>query len=287
MIRLALVVFLGISSAAHGDTFDRYVNPVLAAALEAEGVQERKQLTLDAIASGDRALPGTTGAFLIVKTNDGRNSKLLVQAARQKTRGGVAIPVLLLERYVTYREGQERTVQASGQNVSLFAGFHFNLDLGQVVPPELGGDLRFVSEAGKAFVEPVGKAKLYLVTKPLPLAAPKKTARFEAGETFEPRFFTGTYKLHDDGRRSGTLTLKAADDGDVSGSYYSDKDGQKYEVEGKIGTPKHSVQFTIRFPRSRQTFQGWLFTGDGKALVGTSRLLDRETGFYALRVEEE
>jgi hypothetical protein len=144
-----------------------------------------------------------------------------------------------------------------------------------------------VGEAGKVRAEPVGKAKLFLLTKPLPEATPTKTGRLVVGETFEPRYFNGAYKLHDDGRRSGTLKLQVADDGAVTGFYYSDKDGQKYEVEGKIGSPKHAVQFTVRFPRSRQTFTGWLFTGDARAIVGSSRLLDRETGFYAVRQEEE
>jgi hypothetical protein len=107
------------------------------------------------------------------------------------------------------------------------------------------------------------------------------------GPTFEPRYFNGTYKLHDDGRRSGTLTLEVANDGDVSGTYFSDKDGQKYEVSGKIGVTRHSLQFAIKFPRTQQHFTGWLFTGDGKALTGFSRLQDREAGFYALRVQEE
>jgi hypothetical protein len=57
-------------------------------------------------------------------------------------------------------------------------------------------------------------------------------------------------------------------------------------VTGKIGTVKHSVRFTVKFPRAEQVFQAWLFTGDGKALAGFSRLQDREAGFYALRIEE-
>jgi len=71
-----------------------------------------------------------------------------------------------------------------------------------VVPEKLGGDLRFVNDGGKAYLEPLGKAKLYLLTKPLPEATPKKTAKLVVGETFEPRYFNGSFKLHDDGRRS-------------------------------------------------------------------------------------
>jgi hypothetical protein len=280
------VVALGLAPAGtRADAFDNYINPVLAKVPGHEGVKEITRLDPVMMAQNDRVLPGITSAFLVVRTNEGRYSKLLVQPARQRIDADKIVPTLLIDRYVTYREGQERTVQASGQNVTLFAGFHFSLDIGQVVPPALGGDLRFVIDGDLVYAQPVGKAKFYLVTKPLPEAAPRKTERLTVGETFEPRYFNGTYKLYDDGRRSGTLTLQVADDGSVTGSYYSDKDGRKYEVEGKLGTPKHAIQFTIRFPKSRQTFTGWLFTGNGQALTGSSRLLDRETGFYAVRVE--
>ncbi len=60
---------------------------------------------------------------------------------------------------MTYKEGEERAVQASGKNLSLFAGFRFSLDLGQVVPEELGGDLRFVVEGEKIYTQPLGKAR--------------------------------------------------------------------------------------------------------------------------------
>ena len=49
---------------------------------------------------------------------------------------------------------------------------------------------------------------------------------------------------------------------------------------------KHGVQFTVIFPRTEQTFQGMLFTGDGAALAGTSRIDNRESAFYAVRVED-
>ena len=75
--------------------------------------------------------------------------------------------------------------------------------------------------------------------------------------------------------------------GDVTGFYFSDKDGLKYDVYGKVTNPKHAVQFTIKFPQTEQVFQGWMFTGNGKAITGSSRLQNRETGFYALRVEQD
>jgi len=142
-------------------------------------------------------------------------------------------------------------------------------------------------DKGEAFVEPVGKAEMFLVTKHLPEATPKKAARPMVGEKFEVRFWNGTYKLHDDGRRSGTLKLSVTDDGVVSGFYYSDKDGQKYEVAGKVGNPAHSIQFHVTFPRTVQDFSGFLFTGDGSVMAGSTRLQDRDTGFYAVRQATE
>jgi hypothetical protein len=283
---VAVLALAAAARAARADAFDNYTNPILAKVPAAEGVRELKQLTPALIADHDRVLPGVSGALLVVRTNDLRWSKLLVQAARQKADGGRTIPLLLVERFVTYKDGEERAVQANGKNLYLFPGFRLNLDIGQVVPEELGGDLRLVADGDKVYAETLGKARMYLVTKPLPEATPKKQAKLVVGETFEPRYYNGTYKLYDDGRRSGTLTLKAEDGGALSGSYYSDKDGAKYEVHGKIGTPRHAFQFTIQFPRSEQTFQGWMFTGDGKVLTGSSKLLDREAGFYAVRVEQ-
>jgi hypothetical protein len=268
------------------DAFDHYLNPILAKALENDAVKEVKQAPVKLMRENDRILPGVPGALLIVKTNEGRNCKLLVQPASQRAPGDKFVPMLLIDRYITFREGEERAVVASGKGVSLFGGFRLNLDLGQIVPEELGGDLRYVVDGDKIYVEPLGKAKLYLVTKHLPEATPPKPEKFVIAEPFEPKYFNGTYKLYDDGRRGGRLMLNVEEDGSVTGAYYSDKDGKKYDVRGKVGTPKHSIQFTVQFPNAEQVFQGCLFTGDGKALTGTSRMAEREAGFYALRVEE-
>jgi hypothetical protein len=275
-----------LAQRAAADAFDNYTNEVLAKAPGAAGVKQVKELTPGLLADHGGVLPGVPGTFLVVKTNEGRFGKLVVQAARQKIKGNATVPILLIERFVTYREGEEKTVIASGQNVRLFDGFQFNLDLGQVVPAAVGGDLRFVVEAGKARAEPVGKAEIYLLTKPMPEATPKKSAKMVVGATFEPRYLNGVYKLYDDGRRTGTLHLKVDEDNEISGSYYSGTDGKKYEVTGKIGSVPHAFQFKVTFPRTAQTFYAMMFTGDGRAITGTSVLQGRETGFYALRVEE-
>ncbi len=282
---LAALLFAALPHAARADTFDNYTNEVLAKAPQAPGAKKVSALTPAQLADFRGAVPGVNGAFLVVKTNDGRFSKLVVQPARQKVNDSTSLPILLIERFVTYREGEEKAVQVAGGNVRLFDGFRFSLDLGQVVPASVGGDLRFASEGGTSRVEPVGKAELYVLTKPLPEAAPKKAERVVIGAKFEPRFFNGTYKLYDDGRRTATLRLQVNERNEVSGWYYSGKDGQKYEVEGKVGPAPHAIRFRVTFPRSVQTFRGMLFTGDGRALTGTSELQGRETAFYALREE--
>jgi hypothetical protein len=272
---------------ARADTFDQYFNSALALVPMSKNAQKVAELTPSLMVQYSRVLPNITATFLVVKTNEGRFCKLLVQPARQKISAALSVPILLIERYVTYREGEERAIHAQGQNVRLFNDFRLSLDIGQVVPKELDADLRFSADGDNVVVVPVGKAEIYLVTKHLSEANPGEKSKLVVGAKFEARYFSGSYKLHDDGRRSGLLTLKVADDGEVSGAYYSDKDGQKYEVSGKVGMPNHSIQFRITFPRTIQFFSGFMFTGDGQAITGTSRLQERETGFYATRLDNE
>lgn len=107
------------------------------------------------------------------------------------------------------------------------------------------------------------------------------------GAVFEPKYFNGTFKLYDDGRRVGKLVLTVDKDGAIGGSYYADKDGAKYEVTGKVGEPNYSVKFKVQWPRTVQEFQGWMFTADAQAICGVSRMQERESGFYAVRIDQE
>jgi hypothetical protein len=276
---------LALVESVRADAFDHYTNPILTRLLESKNVKEIKQLEQGTLAEHDAVLPRIDAAFVVVRTNTGRQAKLLLQAGKQKVSEEKSLPILIIDRFVTYKEGEERTLLASGKNQSLFPGFRFSLDLGMVVPEEVGGDLQFVVDGDKVYTKPVGKAQLFLVTKELPEATPKKGPALVIGDKFEARYFNGNYKLFDDGRRSGSLTLKVDEEGLVTGSYYSDKDGQKYEVVGRVGTPPHNIEFRIKFPRTEQNFKGMLFTGDGKAMAGTSRLVEREAAFYAVRSE--
>jgi hypothetical protein len=295
MHRLLFVAvgFFLVAGTARADAFDHYINTVLEKVPGAEGVKEIKQLTPDLILDNNRIIPDVASAMIVVQTNESRLAKVLVQAARKRLNDEkkTQVNILLIERYVTYKAGTERAVVVQGQNVFLFDGFPFSLDLGQVVPESLSPDLRFTAkekgDKAEIFLEPVGNAKMWLLTKPLPEAAPpKKGEKFVIGDVFETKYFTGKYKLHDDGRRSGTLDIEVDEEGNVGGHFFSDKDGERYKVTGKVLMPKHTIQFAVKFPRTEQVYRGWMFTGTGLAITGWSKLQDREAGFYALRIED-
>ena len=284
-VALALPLFLVGAASAWADQFEYYTQQVLTKAIEDKALQEVPSLTTEEVEKHMNVLSDSQGAFVVVETNDHRMAKLLLQPARQRL-GSDQVPMFLIEKYTTFREGTERAVKAVGSNVHLYGASLLQLDNGQIVPAKLGGDLTAVEADGKLTLKPVAKAKLYLLAKAIPGVVPKKKPKLAMGEEFQIRYFNGTYKLHDDGRRTGTLKLVATEDGEVSGTYTSDKDGRDYEVKGKIGQPQHSIAFEIKYPAAKQTFAGHLFTGNGKVIAGTSTLSERNTGFYAERIEE-
>lgn len=289
MRRLAALALLTAAAIGRADQFDYYTHPVLAKAATDGTLQEARQLTSDQIADAAGALPDSPSAVLVVATNDKRFAKLLVQPARQKLGADRSAPLLLVDRYTTFKGTSPQAVQAGGQNLHLYPGLRLSLDIGQVVPESVGGDLIVEADPKNAdgfVVKPVKEAKLYLLTRPIAGVAPKKAPKLIVGEAFETRFFAGRYKLRDDGRRSGVLKLEVNDAGEITGTFTSDKDGREYDVQGKAGTPRHAVTFSIKFPATTQTFTGHMFTGDGKAIAGTTKMLDREAGFYAERIED-
>jgi len=266
------------------DTFDRYTNPVLAQAADSPLVQAIPKLTPTLVAAHNDLFQETGGVLLIVKTNGGNNAKLLAQFARQKT-GDTSVPIALLERATSYKAGTDRAIQATAPLVHLYNGFLFNLDLGQVVASEVGGDLRYVDTPTGGYLEPVKGAKLYLVTKHLPgTGAKRPVGRSVLGEAFDPAAINGTYTLHDDGRRTAVLELKVDAEGNLTGGYTSEQTGRRYEVAGKITpTAKHQLVFQVKFPNTAQEFTGYIFTKDATAICGSTRLQGQEFGFYALR----
>ncbi|VTS01817.1 hypothetical protein [Tuwongella immobilis] len=270
-------------------SFDDYHNFILINAIEDGKFQEIAELTPKMLLESNNVLGDAPGTFLVVITNQGRRAKMLVQNARVKIDDEKQAPLLLVTQFLTFKEGTERAAQSKGQNLHVHAGLRLHLDFGQVVPATVGGDLEVIPDPKRPLqftVKPVGRAKMYLVTQPLPNLAPAKSGKLVVGETFETRYFNGKYKLLDDGRRSGELTLQVDAQGNVTGHLFSDLDGEKYELTGKTGSPKHAIQFTVKLPRTEQTFTGHLFTGNGKYLAGTSQMQGRPAAFLAERIED-
>jgi hypothetical protein len=267
------------------DTFDRYTNPVLAQATDSAHVKAIPKLTPKLVADHHDLFQETGGVLLIVKTNAGNHAKLLAQFARQKVDPTKSVPMALLERATSYKPGAERAIQAVAPLVHLYNGFQFNLDLGQVVAPDVGGDLRYVDTPDGGYLEPVKDAKLYLVTKHLPGTEPKKPpGRTVLGEAFDPASIPGTYTLHDDGRRTAQLDLQLDAEGNLTGGYTSTQTGRRYDVTGKLTpTAKHQLTFQVKFPNSVQEFSGHVFTKDAAAIAGTTKLQGQEFAFYAVR----
>ncbi len=282
---LPFTFLLFCSAPLLADQFDYYTQPVLTKAIEDKVLKEVPSLTTEEVEKHLNVLSDTQGAFVVVETNDRRLAKVLLQPARLRS-GAEQVPMFLIEKYTTFREATERAVKASGLNVHLYGGSRLHLDHGQVVPEKLGGDLTAILSDGKLTLKPLDKAKLYVLTKSIPDVMPKKKPKLVVGEEFQIRYFNGSYKLYDDGRRTGVLKLVATEDGEVSGSYTSDKDGRDYEVKGKIGQPQHAISFEIKYPATKQAFAGHLFTGNGKVIAGTSTMQERNTGFYAERIDE-
>lgn len=280
---VALLIGFSLVATTSADDFERYTNKVLTGIPKAKQALKVETLTTGILAEYAGVLKNVSGALVIAKTKEGRWCRLLVSPAGQKIDDSTILPILQIDRFTTFREGTDQAIHSEGKNVRLFDGFRFNLDIGQVVPKTVPADLEVICKDGKIVVNPLGKCECYVLTSVLPEVASQNSTKPEIGKTFDPKFFSGTYQLFDDGRRSGKLTLKVVSNGNVDGFYYSDKDGRKYEVSGKIGEPNHTITFRITYPRSVQLFRGFLFTGDGAALTGSATLQQRETGFYAIR----
>jgi hypothetical protein len=284
MKRLACCLVLCCAPIVRADSFDDYTNRHLLKLVESKNVEKVKSASLLDLVNNEQTLPGIRATYLVVKTNEGRLAKLLVQPAQQKIGKKETAPILLIDRFVTFLDGEDRTVVAKGANVRLFNDFRFSLDIGQVVPANVSSDLRFVVDGKNETLEPVGKAELYIVTKHLEEAAPPKGGKVAVGAAFVPQSFSGVYDFDDDGKRTGELHLKVDAKGGVTGSFFSAAGGNKYEVEGQVyPNPKNKIDLRILYPRSVQQLTGWMYVTDGRAIVGVSIINERESGFTATR----
>lgn len=264
------------------DEFDEYTNAVLSKVPTSDSARAVDRITLTELSKHGQVLSDATAALVVVRTSEGNWAKLLVTRAIRK-QGDTELPIVVLQRFFTVRPDGNSGRLAAGRGVYLFDGFHFDLDIGQVVPDGGGDDIVFRREGETGgFIEPVGNAKLYLVTKSLVPKADDAASGPTRGPVVPPDF-AGKYRLVANGQWSGKLTLEVTKSGDVTGSYVSDQSGRDYPVKGFVATPANHIKFTIELPQAKQEFDGYLWTQGKSAIAGVTTLTERPFGFVAVR----
>ena len=277
-----------LGPAAHGDDFSRILGPTLFDLAGRTAGRGASQLSVRAIESLPEVVRAERSAFVIVTTDRGNLAKLLVSPGlrRQGTAGDnrPLVPVISLDRFETVDSGDRVSWKARGRDIVLFDGFEFDLDTGQMVPPGFGGDISYSSRgAGGPELRALGKNALYAIDKPVavPHSAP---GRPSAGPAVVPDDFNGRYTLVSNGQTSGSLELVVAADGAVSGRFRSDRNGSVYPVSGRIPADlTRRIEFEIKFPRTRQVFDGLLWTEEKNVFAGTVQILEHPYSFVAVR----
>ena len=279
------VVLFGLSAAAFAaDVFDRHAAP-LVKKLADEGTAT-KELTM-ADAAKLKSLAANIGSpCLVLKTDGGNYTKALVSWGLKKGKGtDKPMPLLLIERYVSYRGERLDLTSAIGKDVMLFPGFGFDFDIGQVVPAGQGADIEFTAEAVLACA---AEAKLVVLNgSQLPPA--EKSVKHDPNdhEGVVAQDFTGTWKLNADGRWLGELDLKVSEGGRATGSFTSDESKNAYEFSGQTGSTPHNLKLEIFLANTQLSVDGYLWTKDKSQMAGTVTMTGRKFGFVATRAASE
>ncbi len=278
-------LLLASASCARADDFDRLEGAVLSGLPTSDKVTSRDRLNIAELGALRSPFRDMRSPVLIVRTSKGNLARLVVAFAyRDVAEAEASFPIVVIERFETFEMPGAKHRIARGRDVWLFDGFHYDLDAGQVVHEEMGGDLRFVAggEGGpKLVVE--GKAKLYaLNSSPFPAAGPGGKGP-SSGRAIAPGDFAGRYRLFANGQISGALEIKVDDHGAASGSFRSDQTGSVYPISGQVAPESPGlIKFAVIFPRSRQEFDGYLWAAGKGALAGTSTLVNSTFGFFAV-----
>jgi hypothetical protein len=271
---------------AMADDFDRLEGPPLSGIPKSVEAQKRDSLSIADLGTLPNILSGTRSPLVIVRTNESNPARLLVSPAlRNRPAGkGDPVPILIIERFDTFEGGAAAQRIAKGHDVVLFDGFRFDLDSGQVVPDEQGGDIQFIG-TGEGAPKLVALAPAMMFTiKKSPLTGEDKTSRPSSGRKVLPGDFAGRFRLFANGQSSGRLELSVDEAGVVAGKLRSDQTGGSYKVTGQVASDStNKVRFAIEFPRTRQEFDGYLFVEGKGAIAGSFLLLDKPYGFFAIR----
>jgi hypothetical protein len=282
MDTFAAVVFcLSLPLVAAADDFDLYTGSVLAKAPSSDLAKPVEKLSYNEILRAAPVLHESSGCFVVVRTDDGNWSKLVLRAAIRK-QGDAEQPIIVLERFLSLRPGTDAGRLAAGKDVYLFDKFRFNLDIGQVVPSGNGEDLVFHKQEGGGSLEATEKSKMYVLRGPL-VSRPAGDGAGPSRGPVVPEDVAGQYRLVADGKWSGRLTINVSKSGEIFGSYVSDQSGGDYPVTGFVARPPHHVKFSIKLPAAEQEFDGRFWTRGKNAMAGTVTLTGLEFGFVAIR----
>ena len=279
-----LLTLLLLPSPSSASDFDRLEGDILPEVIKSVSATSRPTLTLKELDALPPAFADTRASFFVVKTGQGNFTRILASQALRQSPGepGAPVPILVLERFDTFEPGKAGARLARGVGVLLFDGFQIDLDNGQIVPPGQGGDLEFRKDPSGQSLHALGKSALITLSKPITIKAP--LAGPSPGKAILPTDFNGRYKLYADGRPTGTLELEVAPDRQLTGRFRSDPNGTSYPITGEVSTDKPQfAHFKIKFPRTEQEFDAYLASQGKNQLAGTTTMLTRPTGFFALR----
>ena len=220
---------------------------------------------------------------LVVQTNDGHWAKALLAWGQRKVKGREQpLPVLVLERFVTYRGDRDGIANATGKEVMLFSGMSFSFDIGQVVPTGGGADIE-LTDAG--VLKPVGDAKLFAMNGSQVVAGTGVKPNPNDHEGVLPRDFAGTWKVTVDGRWTGVWEITVDENRTVLGKFVSAESQSRYELFGKVSNVPHQAKFEIELANAQLSIDAFLWTTDKSTMAGTAVLSTRKFGFVATRQE--
>jgi hypothetical protein len=285
---IAWAGLIGLAAASRGDEFGRLEGALFFDLISGTDAHTHPSLTFRELEALPMVLRDERTALVIAKTDQGNLAKMLVSPGFRKLKpsekDGPFVPVLSLERFETIDASDRRSFKARGKEVMLFDGFHYDLDSGQVVPEGLGGDIVFLANAPDGpRLASVSNSRLYTLDKPPP-ASLTIAGRPSAGRVVQPGDFAGRYNLMANGQWSGSLVLAIDPAGLVTGHFRSDRNGSAYPVTGKVAADvPQKIDFSVQFPRARQTYEGFLWTEGKNAIAGSVSMLDHPYSFVAIR----
>jgi hypothetical protein len=281
---LSIAVVATTARAEMGE-FDRLEGEALARIVRSETVTRLMSLSFQDLDALPAVLTDVRAPLLVVKTGEGHYTRIIATAGLRKAPGEARAPlaVFVLERFDTFESGASGSRLARGAGVVLFDGFQIDLDSGLIVPAGQGGDLECVKGGKNGLIlRPLASSLLFCVTKPLSQTGAAKGP--SPGKAIVAADFAGRYTLFADGRWTGRLEIDVADDRSITGRFRSEPNGNSYPVTGDVATdPPHKAEFIIKFPRSQQNYEAYLWTEGKNVLAGTFVMQERRLGFFAVR----